>query len=244
MDIVKRSWPVNHPVLHLPPFESRPFHHPPVLSTSSGWCPASRNVWINFGVMRCLLLPRFFFLEAMDIWKKEPCAKGDVAKSLSKFWKYITQQIYEDHKRLIHCFLFWRHFLGSFLFCVWIQSREIWCWYLVEVWAVHLSGKFWWFAAYASGLSVYVRGEILQGGNSDSRRVLKWILCFFCVKMQKNGGRNSQLIILFWNFSFPRKDFDVDPYFPAPTPKQLVEEEVLYLFGFVFIPYSVIGRCS
>lgn len=215
-------------------------------STSSGWCPASRNVWINFGVMRCLLLPRFFFWSNWSLENRTHVRKETLPEKSEQILEVQNAaNLWRPQKiDLSTVFFFEGIFWGSFLFCVWIQSREIWCGYLVEVWAVHLSGKFWWFAAYASGLSVYVRGEILKGENSDSRRVLKWILCFFCVKMQKNGGRNSQLIILFWNFSFPRKDFDVDPYFPAPTPKQLVEEEVLYLFGFVFIPYSVIRRCS
>ena len=98
-----------------------------------------------------------------------------------------SEQILEVHnaanlwrpQKTYPLFSFWRHFLGSFLFCVWIQSREIWCWYLVEVWAVHLSGKFWWFAAYASGLSVYVRGEILQGGNSDREEWWSGFCVFF-----------------------------------------------------------------
>lgn len=155
-------------------------------STSSGWCPASRNVWINFGVMRCLLLPRFFFWSNWSLEKRTHVRfRRRCQKSLSKFWKYIfAANLWRPQKiDLSTVFFFEGIFWGSFLFCVWIQSREIWCGYLS--WSL---GNFT-FQVNSDDLlrmRVVFRSmsevKFWRGGNSDSRRVLKWILCFFLCK--------------------------------------------------------------
>ncbi len=138
MDIVWHSewpWPVNHPVLPLPPFtQSRQWIKARIsLWLSSGWCPPSRNVWINFGAMRCGI----FFWSNWCLEKRTMCLEV-LPKRLSNFWNYITQQIYEDHKRLINVFLL-KALLESFLFCVWIQSCEKRHWGFLSIYRWSLS---------------------------------------------------------------------------------------------------------